>query len=294
MTEVQTSTLRYFYLAIEGYLPHLKELKEKVKKTQEKEQLEEWIEMYEDIQGKIQRLGLGNGDPNKIHEGEPWEFEIDIPGNIIENLCRLTHKMLLDWQEQITKLKKKSYQTESDKEKLRYLTHLEPPLRIQLQNMSSFLGIYAEKGPLLFPEEDQTTSPHVDQIPNEVIFPDTLLQELPTDIRTLCNEFNFNYENKKPNACMLLLRRILPLGIVRKFQMEKKEQELKSINGEFLDTQALLGKAESQSSEKRIFKEINSYKPLVDSSQHSYSLNVHLTDVKGAAIQIRLLLDELF
>jgi hypothetical protein len=293
MTEIQTSTLRYFYLAITRYLPDLIALKEKVG-SKEKEQLEEWIEIYEDVSKKIRRLGLSHGDPNTILKGESWEFEIEIPTNVIENLCMLTHKMLLDWQARITKLKSKNYRTESDKKELKQLVGLEWPLRAQLGNMSSFLGMYAEKGPLQFPDAKEPAATPVHQSPGDGVFPDSLLQELPTDVAALCREFNFNFENQKPNASMLLLRRILPLAIVRKFQIEKKEQEIKNPNGEFLDTQALLGKTESRSAEKRIFKDINNYKPLVDSSQHSYSLNVHLTDVKGAAVQIRLLLDELF
>ena len=127
-----------------------------------------------------------------------------------------------------------------------------------------------------------------------IIFPKSLIQKVPKDIAVLCDEFNFNYQNGKPHAGILLLRRILPLSIVRKFQQIGRENEIKDGAGEFLDTKGLLGKVESLLTNKRIYKEIISYKILVDSSQHSYTLNVEMPDTEGAAVKIRVLLDDIF
>jgi len=84
------------------------------------------------------------------------------------------------------------------------------------------------------------------------------------------------------------------LAIVRKFQALNRELEIKKPDGDFLDTKGLLGQVEKLLSNKRIYKEIEGYKLLIDSSQHSYSLNVDDSDVEGAAIKIRVLLDDLF
>lgn len=126
-----------------------------------------------------------------------------------------------------------------------------------------------------------------------IIFGNDLIEKLPSDISDLCNEFNFNFKNKKPNAGMLLLRKILPLSIVRKFQQMNKEEEVK-IGDDYFDTKALLGKLEGYLHEKRIYNEINNYKVLVDSSQHSYTVKIDMNDTEGAAIKIRILLQDIF
>ncbi len=126
-----------------------------------------------------------------------------------------------------------------------------------------------------------------------VIFPDSLINSLPKDIGEICKEFNFSYSHNKPFSSMLLLRRLLPLSIVRKFQTLGKEQDIKQ-NGDYFDTKALLGKVESHLKEKRIYTEINSYKLLLDSSQHSYTFTPVITDVEGGALKLRVLLEDLF
>lgn len=125
------------------------------------------------------------------------------------------------------------------------------------------------------------------------IFAEELIMKLPTDIQNLCYEFNFNYINDKNYSCILLLRRILPLSIVRKFQALNKENEIKS-DGEYLDTKGLMGKIEKELSNKRIYNEIMNYKSLIDASQHSYTLNITPTDVEGTAIKVRIFLEDIF
>ena len=125
------------------------------------------------------------------------------------------------------------------------------------------------------------------------IFPKELLSKLPSDIQEICKEFNFNFENEKRWAALLLLRRLLPLSIVRKFQAIGKESEIKA-DGDYLDTKNLLGKVEKYLKEKRAYKDILISKILIDSSQHSYTFSPELSDVEGVAVKIRLLLDDLF
>ncbi|MCD6194732.1 hypothetical protein J7K05_00795 [bacterium] len=126
------------------------------------------------------------------------------------------------------------------------------------------------------------------------LFPNSLVKKLPPDLKILCDDFNFNFANKRPIASILILRRILPLSIVRKFQQINKESEVKDEKGQYLETKNLLGKAERLLSNKRIYKEVMNYKILIDSAQHSYSINIQLSDVEGAAVKIRIFLEELF
>jgi hypothetical protein len=92
---------------------------------------------------------------------------------------------------------------------------------------------------------------------------------------------------------MLLLRRLLPLAIVRKFQKLEKEFEIKE-NNEFISTSKLLEKIKDIFKEKRIYKGIKNYKLLLDLSQHSYDIFPEIEDIEGAAIKLRALLDDLF
>lgn len=142
----------------------------------------------------------------------------------------------------------------------------------------------------LFGEDDSES-----QIPlnKKTLFPDSLIKILPEDVGKVCREFNFVFSSNKPFSSMLLLRRLLPLSIVRKFQKINKENEIKQ-NGDYLDTKALLGKIQIHLKEKRVYDEIISYKLLLDSSQHSYTFLPAITDVEGAAIKLRVFLEDIF
>ena len=126
------------------------------------------------------------------------------------------------------------------------------------------------------------------------IFPDKLIEKLPKDLKILADDFNFNFINQRPITGMLILRRMLPLAIVRKFQSLGREAEIKNKNGDYLDTKMLLGKVESLLKNKRIYKEIKNYKILIDSAQHSYAINIQMEDTGGAAIKLRVFLDDIF
>ncbi len=126
-----------------------------------------------------------------------------------------------------------------------------------------------------------------------IVFPPILISKLPNDVRDICNEFNFNFNNNHPLAAMLLLRRLLPLCIVRKFQKLGKENDIKD-GDDYLETKNLLGKIENYLKEKKVYRELLNYKILTDSSQHSYTFFPELSDVQGAALKIRLILEDLF
>jgi hypothetical protein len=127
----------------------------------------------------------------------------------------------------------------------------------------------------------------------DMIFPPVLMGKLPSDVQKICEEFNFNFSRGYLWASMLLLRRLLPLSVVRKFQKLGREVNIKN-GDDYLETKNLLGKAEPCLKEKRVYKELLNYKILTDSSQHSYTFSPELSDVQGAAIKIRVLLEDLF
>lgn len=297
MMEVSTPTLKYFHLAIVKFLPALEDLAKNARKKEVKTEIIELIEIYRDIDRKIGKFHLNYEDPNRFYDGEPFDLQIEIPIEIIESLSRLVTRMLLEWQERIKGLQEKNYFTDENKDELRILKGLEWPLKAQLGNSSSFIGKFGNLGPLKFPGEDQEQEELVqsDEASGYVrIFPPQIIRQLPSDIAELCEEFNFNYANNKPTACLLLLRRILPLAIVRKFQKLDLEAEIKNDNGEFLETKALLGKMENKMSDKRIIKDIEDYKILFDSTQHSFAFSVYQTDAQGAGVKIRAFLGHLF
>lgn len=133
-----------------------------------------------------------------------------------------------------------------------------------------------------------------DKSKEKVIFPSELIEKLPKDLKILVDDFNFNFASGRPITGMLVLRRILPLSIVRKFQMLNREAEIKGGEGDYLETKLLLGKIKSLLSNKRIYSEMMSYKILIDSSQHSYTLNIQMSDTEGVAIKVRVFLDDIF
>jgi hypothetical protein len=131
-------------------------------------------------------------------------------------------------------------------------------------------------------------------INEDIIFPDELIKKLPADLKILADDFNFNFSNSRPIASVLILRRMLPLSIVRRFQKDNKEAEIKDAQGEYLEPKSLLGKIQILLSQERIYRELISYKQLTDGAQHLYTLNIQTSDVRGAGIALRVFLDDIF
>lgn len=129
---------------------------------------------------------------------------------------------------------------------------------------------------------------------SSTIFPNDLIKKLPDDLKMLCDDFNFNYSHKRSFPCMLILRLLVPRVIVRKFQKLDREHEIKKEYGEYLEPEALLNKAENLIANKRCVKELRNYKFLMDTAQHSYTVNISFEDVGGTAIRVRVFLEELF
>lgn len=297
MAELYTTTLKYFWLAIKEFLPILKKLKEESRDPEIKQQIEDSIEAYSDIAKRIDSHNLNFTDPNRHYDGEPFEIKINIPEPLIEELSRLSYKLLEEWKRKKERLEKKQYLTDENKEELYNLRELIWPLEALSKEQSYILGKYASKGPLVFPSEANQESKKLiekntadDYIP---LFPKELLEIIPGSLKILCEEFDHNYKNENPNACILLLRKIIPLAIVRKFQQVNKEEEIKTA-GEYLQTRALLGKAQELMSSKRIYDDIINYKLLIDASQHIFTVTSYMADIPRPAIAVRVMLEDFF
>lgn len=143
-------------------------------------------------------------------------------------------------------------------------------------------------------EKDNFSDISINEISNDIIFPDELINKLPKDLQSLIDDFHFNYSNNKSNPSIFVLRRILPLSIIRKYQKDNKENEIKDSNGDHFDTKGLLGKIQNNLSNTRIYKDVISHKQLIDGSQHNYTLNIQMSDVKNCAISLRIFLDDIF
>lgn len=130
---------------------------------------------------------------------------------------------------------------------------------------------------------------------DSIIFPQVLISRLPSDVKSLADDFNFNFSHERSCTCMLILRRMLPLAIVRKFQRDDNEDEVRNPQKDsYLQTKKLLEKAKSLVKEQRVYKELANYKSLLDASQHSYTLNAEISDAQGTGIALRTFLEELF
>lgn len=296
MRKIYTVTAKYFSLAIEQFLPSLKGLALKITNVRQKTDINDLIEMYQDVKSKIDQLGMNCSDPNRIFPGEEREVRIDLDDDLLKHFSRLTQRLLISWKEELVKLESKSYKSESTLYRIHELESLVPPLEAISKRKDYIVGQFADEGPIKFPGEDsvQVDKKELPLFEGSVIFPSELILRLPSDVARLCEELNFVHKNQKPYAGILLLRRILPLAIVRKFQQLDRECEIQNAHGEHFDTGALLRALENVLNNPRVYSEIISYKLLVDLSQHSYSLNIYMSDTESAAVKTRVLLGHLF
>lgn len=298
--EISTNTVKYYYLAISEFLPYINDLK-KVAPTKVQKELETLIEMYEDIKGKILKLDLNMSDPNMTYDTEPWDIPISTLGfddKTIEHFSQLTLRMLYKWKDEQKNLEEKIYRTEKDKKRLTQLKHFIWPLEAQFNNETRLFFKNKQKGPIIFPGEKENINQKSEMTINindndGGIFPQILIDKMHIDIADLCIEFNFCYKNEMKNACLLLLRKILPIAIVRKFQQLNIEDQIK-VDGDFLETKQLLGKAKQILSNKRLYDEIINNKIIIDAIQHIFTFKPDMLDVKGSANTIRVFLDDLF
>ena len=155
MAEIYSTTLKYFHLAISEFLPQLKELYESSSNKTVREQIEDLIEAYEDIDSVIESYGLNYEDPNRYYDGEPNDVNISISDEMIANLVQLSLRLLDVWKARKNRLERKKYLTDASKDEIYRLDKLIVPLDIISKESSYVLGKYAHLGPLVFPGEGE-------------------------------------------------------------------------------------------------------------------------------------------
>lgn len=213
-------TVKYYKLAIEKYSPLLKKLQNESNAVDAEEEIDDLLEMYSEVLSEINKRKLNTKNPNRQYPGEPLEIEIDLNKEVIKHFSMLVLRMLEDWKSEKEKIDKKGYITEKVKRKSLELDNLIWPLEGQFNNTRTKFYKNKDNERLIFPSEHKKVNVSVKGtvVKSDKILPDELIENLPNDMQKICHELNFNYNNKKPYSCILLLRRLLPLSIVRKFQ----------------------------------------------------------------------------
>lgn len=126
-----------------------------------------------------------------------------------------------------------------------------------------------------------------------IIIPPETLKKLPKDLTQHCNELNGNLEAENWISSMLLMRKILPLSIIRKFQKDNRETELKDSNNEYFGSKKLLEKAK-EFIQPRTYKELKDIKFLFNGVQHIFTFRPRKTDISPASTRLRVFLEALF
>ncbi len=295
--ELRKLTIKSIKLAIEKYIPYLKNLRRNhLFENDILEEIDDFLDMYNEISDEIDKHNLHMDDLNKNYDDEPRTIKINIEEKHIKHLTSLVLRLLSDLKKEKKKIEKKEYLSKTNKEKLIKIDKNIEILEYQFKSKSTLFHKNKDIWPIKFPVEDYNRNKDKEKDNKQdgaIIFPLELIKKISPDIQILCEEFNFNYMHKKNYSCILLLRRILPLSIVRFFQSNNKENVIKQ-NWEFLDTKWLLWKIENKLTERRVYKEIINYKLIIDSSQHSYKLKISREDVQWASIVIRTFLDNIF
>ncbi|MFA5270109.1 MAG: hypothetical protein WC400_00630 [Patescibacteria group bacterium] len=154
MTELYSTTLKHFHLAIVEFLPELRQLYSQTSDAKIKEEIEDLIEAYEGIDLEIGRYSLNYDEPYRYYDGEPDDIEINISDEMTANLVQLTLRLLSKWKDKLDRIQKKKYFTDEIAAEGRRLNRLIGQIEPLTQTTSYVFGKYAHLGQLHFPGED--------------------------------------------------------------------------------------------------------------------------------------------
>lgn len=244
--EFYAQTLKYFHLAIVEFLPVLEELKNATSDRTVKEEIEDLIEAYKDIDIKIESHHLNYDDPNRRYDGEPDDIYLDLSDEMTENLSRLSHRLLLTWKDKRDRLQRKKYLTDLNKDEIHRLENLIWPLEALSKEGSYVLGKYRDLGPLVFPGERNDSALEMllkdiyrcYELGDQDILEAKKLEEIETKVRTevpkiaadLNNEI-FDLKAKKINSGW---RSVLKSGFHNRKTAESKLSAWEALINEML------------------------------------------------------------
>jgi len=132
--------------------------------------------------------------------------------------------------------------------------------------------------------------------PKFSVLPSELMDKLPAEVRTVCEEVNGCLYHGLFNAAAVMMRKALEVATIIKFQQEDKENLiLKSGEYEELPTRIEIAKQNNFISKKIAEKLIkdNKIKLFGDTAAHSFRIQIREEDVGPLRDQLRLVLEDM-
>ena len=124
--------------------------------------------------------------------------------------------------------------------------------------------------------------------------PEDLAEMLPTAIKRIVKQANGCYWARWYDACGTMLRKAIQSGIVLRFEIDEKTDEITE-DGETVDMPRLLERAkQSRYITPQQWRELKNVKWIGDTAAHSYRIRIRKSDVEGIKVILRLALENMF
>ncbi len=121
-----------------------------------------------------------------------------------------------------------------------------------------------------------------------------LTEKIPNDIQELYKELDKCFQGNLKYACMYLIKEILALSIIRKFQKENIEAELHNpSNNEYYNIAILLNKSQ-KFIEPDLYNELLAIKSINNSVQNDFTSTISDTEINYIIPKLRSLIINLF
>jgi len=121
-----------------------------------------------------------------------------------------------------------------------------------------------------------------------------LTEKIPNDIQELYKELDKCFQGNLKYACMHLIRRIIALSIIKKFQQANIESELRdSSNNEYYNLAILLNKSQ-KFIESNLYNELLGIKFINNSVQNNFTITISSGEIDYAIPRLRSFIINLF
>lgn len=129
------------------------------------------------------------------------------------------------------------------------------------------------------------------------ILPDTLFNELPNNVQSLCKQINASYENNLYDCTAVIMRRLLECLLVLSYQKAGVEQDIMDKNGAHHVTLDKIIKNAEQNTTLALSantkKDMSLFKDLGNYSAHKIWYNCTQQDIKPHILKYRVIIEEL-
>ena len=277
--QIDSITAKFIYCAIEKYQPTVHELRHS--DDPRAGEAADVNDLFVDVREVLESQLVSFDDPTRAESGEADEVRLTLDLSALEVLCRTVNSLRDYWRQNLESLQRRSYKNQETRGKIRFLAKALDLLDHLYGQPGRLFSRFARHGTLTLLEREQRPE-HAEGIvePDDApALPPELIARLPEDVQALCNELNFNCLDARPLASMLLMRRLLPLCIVRAFQARNQEEHLKE-RGTFAEAKQLVGKAHGAGAiDSGAYSKVVAQKILLDATQHDYSFSANMKDV---------------